>query len=93
MLCPQRNLSDIVPSIEVFWQKFENPKSSLLVKFIDSNTFLNEGNEKFIKIKGVQWDESYRRVFYGSSTDRLGKTEISQNIKKKQKNLFSWIVK
>jgi hypothetical protein len=58
MLCPDRNLSDVVTSTEVLWQKFDNPKSSALVKFIESSTFIKEGNEKFMIIEDVAWDES-----------------------------------
>lgn len=39
-LCPEKSLSNIVTSMEVFLQKFENPKSSQLVKFMQSGTFV-----------------------------------------------------
>ena len=58
MLCPERSLSNIVTSIDVLLQKFENPKSSALVKFIESSTFIKEGNENFMIIEDVTWDES-----------------------------------
>jgi hypothetical protein len=56
MLCPEKSLSNIVTSIDVLLQKFENPKSSALVKFIESSTFIKEGNENFMIIEDVKWD-------------------------------------
>jgi hypothetical protein len=44
MLCPEKSLGNIVTSIDILLQKFENPKSSALVKFIESSTFIKEGN-------------------------------------------------
>jgi hypothetical protein len=47
-----------VTSIDVLMQKFENPKSSALVKFIESSSFIKKGNDNFIIIEDVPWDES-----------------------------------
>jgi hypothetical protein len=37
-------------------QKFENPKSSALVKFIESSTFIEKENENYFEIENVAWD-------------------------------------
>ncbi len=76
MLCPERSLSDIVTSIQVLWQKFENPKSSALVKFIDNSTFIKKENENFMIIEDVAWDESYPRIFFANDTCRLSQAEL-----------------
>ena len=38
-LCSETELSDVVTGIEIYLQKFENPKSTPLVKFIEQNNF------------------------------------------------------
>jgi hypothetical protein len=38
-LCSEVVLSDVVTGIEIYLQKFENPKSAPLVKFIEENNF------------------------------------------------------
>jgi hypothetical protein len=81
MLCPDRSLSDIVTSIKVLLQKFENPKSSALVKFIDNSTFKKEENKNFMTIEDVAWDESYPRIFFACGANRLSKAEISLKVK------------
>ena len=81
MLCPERSLSNIVTSIDVLLQKFENPKSSALVKFIESSTFIKEGNENFMIIEDVKWDESYTRIFFACGTCRLSKAELSEKVR------------
>jgi hypothetical protein len=81
MLCPDRSLSDIVTSIKVLLQKFENPKSSAFVKFIDNSTFKKEGNENYMTIEDVAWDESYPRIFFACDTCRLSKVELIEKIK------------
>ena len=71
MLCPERRLSDIVTSIDVLWRKFDNPKSSALVKFIDHSTFIKKENENFMIIEDVEWYKSYPRIFFANDTCRL----------------------
>jgi hypothetical protein len=71
MLCPEKSLSNIVTSIEVLWQKFEIPKSSALVKFIDNSTFIKKGHENFMIIEDVEWDKRYQRIFFADDTCRL----------------------
>jgi hypothetical protein len=83
MLCPEKSLSNIVTSIDVLLQKFENPKSSALVKFIDSSTFKKEENKNFITIEDVAWDESYPRIFFACDASRLSKAELSLKVKDK----------
>jgi hypothetical protein len=72
-----------VTSIEVLLQKFENPKSSALFKFIESSTFIKEGNENFMIIEDVEWDESYPRIFFACDTCRLSKAELIEKVKDK----------
>jgi hypothetical protein len=81
MLCPERSLGNIVTSIDFLLQKFENPKSSALVKFIESSTFIKEGNENFMIIEDVAWDESYKRIFFDCDTYRLSKAELIEKVK------------
>jgi hypothetical protein len=84
MLCPQKSLSDIVPSIKFYFQKFKNAKSSALVKFIDNSTFITENNEDFMIIKDTAWDESNQRIFFASESCSLIKSELRNIINKKQ---------
>ena len=81
MLCPERSLGNIVTSIDILLQKFENPKSSALVKFIESSTFIKEGNENYMIIEDVAWDESYKRIFFDCDTYRLSKVELIEKVK------------
>ncbi len=67
-MCHEKSLSNVVTSIHVLLQKFENPKSSQLVKFITNETFVTQGKEKFFTIEEVLWDEDFPRIFFGSDT-------------------------
>ncbi len=75
-MCHEKSLSNIVTSIQLLLQKFENPKSSQLVKFIQNETFVTQGQDKFFIIEDVLWDESFPRIFYGSGTFITSEAEL-----------------
>ncbi len=87
-LCSESSLSNIVTSVQVLFQKFENPKSSKFVKFIQDKTFMKQGKDNFILLENVLWDESFPRIFFGSGTFEVSIADIKKKIEQKQLNFF-----
>jgi hypothetical protein len=80
MLCPDKRLSDIVTSFKIYFQKFENPKTTALFLFIDSCTFIKENKENFIIIKDTAWDKSNQRIFFAIEYGSLLETQLKNKI-------------
>ncbi len=80
MLCPDKRLSDFVTSFKIYFHKFESPKTTALVQFIESSTFTKENKENFIIIKDTAWDKSNQRIFFAIESGSLSKTQLKYKI-------------
>ena len=80
MQCPDKRLSDFVTSFKIYFQKFENPKTTALVNFIEKNTFIKEDKENFITINDTAWDKSNQRIFFAIESRNLFGKQLKNKI-------------